>query len=151
LDGQLVQERIRPFGTGTGKTEAGVTPEMLFDDLVNQVPPGSMGLMLQPYWSPGVKVPGPEAKEAIIGFGDVHTRAHIYRSILERLAYALREGKERTERRSKIPITELRVSGVDPRATRPCRSPPTSLGCPPSGLTFTKHRRRRRPGIARRF
>jgi sugar (pentulose or hexulose) kinase len=89
----------------------GIEPEELFDELVNQVPPGSMGLTLQPYWSPGLKVPGPEAKGAVIGFGDVHTRAHIYRAMLEGLAYALREGKERTERRSKIPITELRVAG----------------------------------------
>ncbi len=91
--------------------ETGLEPEDIFDDLVNQVPPGSMGLMLQPYWSPGLKIPGPEAKGAIIGFGDVHTRAHVYRAILEGLAYALREGKERTERRSKIPVTELRISG----------------------------------------
>jgi len=56
-------------------------------------------------------MPGPEAKGAIIGFGDVHTRAHFYRSILEGLAYALREGAERTSRRSKVPITELRVAG----------------------------------------
>ena len=91
--------------------ERGIQPEDLFDELVNQVPPGSMGLILQPYWSPGLKVPGPEAKGAIIGFGDVHTRAHVYRAILEGLAYALREGKERTERRSRVPITELRVSG----------------------------------------
>ena len=91
--------------------QQGITPEELFDALVAQVPPGSMGLMLQPYWSPGLKVPGPEAKGAIIGFGDVHTRAHLYRALLEGLAYALREGKERIERRSRIPITELRVSG----------------------------------------
>jgi sugar (pentulose or hexulose) kinase len=91
--------------------ERGIQPEELFDELVNQVPPGSMGLMLQPFWSPGLKVPGPEAKGAVIGFGDVHTRAHLYRAILEGLAYALREGKERTERRSRKPITELRVAG----------------------------------------
>jgi sugar (pentulose or hexulose) kinase len=91
--------------------ERGIEPEALFDDLVNDVPPGSMGLILQPYWSPGLKVPGPEAKGAIIGFGDVHTRAHVYRAILEGLAYALREGKERTEKRSRVPITDLRVSG----------------------------------------
>lgn len=91
--------------------ERGIEAEALFDELVNAVRPGSMGLMLQPYWSPGLKVPGPEAKGAIIGFGDVHTRAHLYRAILEGLAYALREGKERTEKRSGIPITELRVSG----------------------------------------
>lgn len=91
--------------------EQGIEPEMLFDDLVNEVPPGAMGLILQPYWGPGLKVPGPEAKGAIIGFGGVHTRAHVYRAILEGLAYALREAKERIERRCRVEITELRVSG----------------------------------------
>jgi len=91
--------------------ERGIEPEELFDELVNQVPPGSMGLVLQPYWSPGVKVPGPEAKGAVIGFGDVHTRAHIYRSIIEGLAFALREGGERSQRRSGVRMTEVRVAG----------------------------------------
>jgi sugar (pentulose or hexulose) kinase len=91
--------------------ERGIEPEFLFDDLVDQVPPGSQGLVLQPYWSPGIKVPGPEAKGAMIGFGDVHTRAHIYRAIIEGLAYALREGAERTSKRSGVPITEIRVAG----------------------------------------
>ncbi|MGD8794848.1 MAG: FGGY-family carbohydrate kinase [Anaerolineae bacterium] len=91
--------------------ERDIEPEELFDELVAQVPPGAMGLTLQPYWSPGLKVPGPEAKGAIVGFGEVHTRAHIYRAILEGLAYALREGQERTERRSGVPITSLRVAG----------------------------------------
>ena len=91
--------------------ERGIAPETLFDELVRAVPPGSQGLLLQPYWSPGLKVPGPEAKGAIIGFGDVHTRAHIYRAILEGLGYALREGAERTSKRSGVPITSLRVAG----------------------------------------
>ena len=91
--------------------EQGIEAEYLFDDLVNSVPPGSEGLVLQPYWSPGLRDPGPEARGAIIGFNDVHTRAHIYRAILEGLAYALREGKERTEKRSKVTIDQIRVSG----------------------------------------
>lgn len=91
--------------------DRGVAPEVLFDELVNSVPAGSMGLMLQPYWSPGTRIPGPEAKGAVIGFGDVHTRAHLYRSILEGLAYGLREGKERIEKRSGTKITKLRISG----------------------------------------
>jgi len=91
--------------------ERGIEPEVLFDELVKAVPAGSMGLMLQPYWSPGVRQPGPEAKGAIIGFGDVHTRAHIYRAILEGLAYALREGKEKIEKRSGVRIRKLRVAG----------------------------------------
>ncbi|MDQ3127008.1 MAG: FGGY-family carbohydrate kinase [Chloroflexota bacterium] len=89
----------------------GIAAEALFDDLVRATPPGSMGLMLQPTWTPGVRVPGPEAKGAMIGFGDVHTRAHLYRAILEGLAYALREGGERAADRAKVPLRELRVSG----------------------------------------
>jgi sugar (pentulose or hexulose) kinase len=89
----------------------GVTPEALFDRLVATVPPGSQGLMLQPYWSPGLRNPGPDARGAVIGFSDVHTRAHLYRAILEGLAFALREGKERIERKSGVPIGVLRVSG----------------------------------------
>lgn len=103
----------REFGLREQKLaeQKGVEPEVLFDELVRAVPAGSMGLMLQPYWSPGVRQPGPEAKGSIIGFGDVHTRSHIYRAILEGLAYALREGKERIEKRSGVPIRRLRVAG----------------------------------------
>jgi sugar (pentulose or hexulose) kinase len=89
--------------------EKGIQPEALFDDLVNAVPPGSMGLTLQPYWSPGMM--SAEAKGAIIGFGDVHTRAHIYRSMLEGLAYGLREGMESLEKRAGVNIDRLIVAG----------------------------------------
>jgi sugar (pentulose or hexulose) kinase len=91
--------------------KSGVPVEKLFDQMIQNVPAGSMGLILQPFWSPGVKFPGPEAKGGIIGFGDVHTRAHLYRAILEGLAYALREGKERIVKRTRIPLEKLRVSG----------------------------------------
>jgi sugar (pentulose or hexulose) kinase len=89
----------------------GVEAESLFDDLVRDVPPGSLGLMLQPYWAPGVKIPGPEARGAVVGFGHAHGRAHLYRAILEGLAYALREATERIARRTHTRITELRVVG----------------------------------------
>jgi len=89
--------------------QLGVAPESLLDDLVKQVPAGAQGLMLQPYWSPGIK--NLEAKGAIIGFSDVHTRAHIYRAILEGLAYALREGKETLEKRQRQKIKRIVISG----------------------------------------
>lgn len=91
--------------------EQGGVVESLFDELLRTTPAGAMGLMLQPYWSPGIREPGREAKGALIGFGDVHTRAHVYRAIIEGLAYALREGKERIERRSGVAMRRLRVSG----------------------------------------
>lgn len=91
--------------------ERGVAVESLFDELVNSVPAGALGLTLQPYWSPGVRDPGPEAKGAIIGFGDVHTRAHFYRAILEGLVYGLRAGREQIEAKLGRKITRLVVGG----------------------------------------
>lgn len=109
----MVSWFLKEFGHNEQRlaAERDVVPEELFDDLVHSVPAGSMGLMLQPYWGPGFKVSWPGCQGAVIGFGGVHTRAHFYRSILEGLAYALREGAERTTRRSKVPITEVRVAG----------------------------------------
>ncbi len=89
----------------------GIPPEQLLETLIKDIPAGAEGLMLQPYWTPGIKLPGPEAKGGVIGFTESHTRGHLYRAILEGLAYALREGKERVARRAKQPITSLRVSG----------------------------------------
>ena len=69
----LVQDGVRPAratacrGTGRGAGKAARRS-------VADVPPGCDGLMLQPYWSPGLKVPGPEAMGAVIGFTDVHAR-----------------------------------------------------------------------------
>ena len=91
--------------------QSGEAPEFLFDKMITDVPPGSMGLMLQPYWTPGIKLPGPEAKGSIIGFGDVHGREHVYRAMLEGLAYGLRDGAEQIQKRSGGAIKSLRVSG----------------------------------------
>jgi sugar (pentulose or hexulose) kinase len=88
----------------------GVAPEVLFDELIGDIPPGAMGLTLQPYWSPGLNTDA-DAKGAIIGFGDVHTRAHIYRSILEGLGYGLKEGMRALQKRNKVGVEALRVSG----------------------------------------
>lgn len=90
--------------------DTGVAPESLFDRLVDETEPGAMGLMLQPYWGRDI-VPGPEARGSIIGFGEVHTRAHLYRAILEGIVYALREGSEAIERKGGRTIQSLRVSG----------------------------------------
>jgi len=91
--------------------KTGIPPEEQFDEMIKDIPPGSKGLTLQPYWSPGVRIPGVEAKGAVIGFGDVHTRAHIYRAILEGLTYSLKHGLLRTQRKTKTKIKKLRVSG----------------------------------------
>ncbi|HET9062876.1 MAG TPA: FGGY-family carbohydrate kinase, partial [Candidatus Binatia bacterium] len=96
-----LQERLRA-------KEGSVSPESLLDELLREVPPGAMGLVLQPYWTPG---PDRAAytKGSIIGFGDIHTRAHLYRAIVEGLVYALKEGAQLTERKNAVPIQRVRA------------------------------------------
>ncbi len=91
--------------------EDGIETEEILSNQAADVPPGSMGLILQPYWSPGVRNPGAEAKGGIIGFGSVHEKRHVYRAILEGLAYALREGKEKIEKRTGTNIEDVRICG----------------------------------------
>ena len=91
--------------------ERGIAPEALFDELIASVPAGSEGLTLQPFWAPGLREPGPEARGAIIGFGGEHTRAHLYRALIEGLAYGLRAGRERIEAKLKIRLTRLVIAG----------------------------------------
>ncbi|MBW1897555.1 MAG: carbohydrate kinase, partial [Deltaproteobacteria bacterium] len=89
--------------------EKGVSPEEMLNRLLEEAPAGSMGLMVQPYWGPGHKEP--VAKGAMIGFGDVHTKAHVYRAVIEGLAFGLREGLENMEKACKTKIGRLTVSG----------------------------------------
>lgn len=86
-----------------------VTPESLLDKHLKKVPPGSHGLILQPYWGAGIKKP--EAKGAIIGFGDIHTRVHIYRAIIEGINYALLEGIENIQKKSEVHMNYVVLTG----------------------------------------
>ncbi|WP_288999042.1 FGGY-family carbohydrate kinase [uncultured Psychrobacter sp.] len=104
------KEQFAHYEEQLAKTK-GIDTEKLLDAAVRGIPAGSMGLIMQPYWSPGVRHPGLEGKGALIGFGDVHTRAHVYRAILEGLAYELKLGFDTISRRTGKPIKHLRVSG----------------------------------------
>ena len=83
--------------------------EEILDQWLNDVPVGSDGLILQPYWGPGLR--RPLAKGAMVGFSNVHTRKHIYRAIVEGIAFALREGLEGIEKSQKQKVKCLRISG----------------------------------------
>lgn len=53
----------------------------------SKVPPGCDGLLFCPHFSGRVLPPRPEIKGAFEGLDFTHTRAHLYRSILEGIAY----------------------------------------------------------------
>ncbi len=81
------------------------------DDLINSVPAGSLGLMTQPYWAPGLKLlrgQKPRARLSVLR----HPHAgRSHRSMIEGIGYALSEGAERTSKRSRLPIEAIRIAG----------------------------------------
>jgi len=109
----LVRWFIEQFGGSDipQAKKAGMRVEQWLDSVICKRPPGNLGMMLQPYWTPGVKKPGPEAKGVILGIGEAHDRYSLYQAIIEGILYALREGLEETERKHKGAVTLLRASG----------------------------------------
>jgi sugar (pentulose or hexulose) kinase len=87
----------------------GVEPEAILDEVIASIPPGSQGLMLHPHWTPHPSKSF--SKGSIIGFASAHTRAHIYRAILEGIAFELKRMGEVVQKKTKVPLTELRVGG----------------------------------------
>lgn len=88
-----------------------------FPELLNQmnkkakdIPAGSNGLFVYPFWAPHY-VLYPDARGAIIGWTDDHRKEHLYRAILESIAYALRDGLEIIEKKMKTKIKEIYVVG----------------------------------------
>ena len=109
----MVSWFLEQFGEAERRqaAEQGVPAETLLDELLAQTEPGAGGLVLQPFWNPVLGETGPEGRGSIIGFRDFHTRAHVYRALIEGLAFALRSGKERIECRTKTSISCIRLSG----------------------------------------
>ena len=104
--------------------------EQLLDERLSNIPPGSNGLVLQPYWGPGLS--RPLAKGAVIGFSDVHTKEHLYRAIIEGIAYALREGLEGIEKSQKHKVKRLMISGGGSQSDAICQITSDIFGLPVS-------------------
>lgn len=100
-------------------TELGISAEELLNQKMSEIPPGSDGLVLHPYWGAGLKMP--EAKGSILGFTDVHTRFHMYRAIVEGIGYGLREAMERIAKKACQNITEITVSGGGSQSDSICQ------------------------------
>ncbi len=108
--------------------ELGVSAEELLNKHLKDVPPGCEGLILQPYWTPGIK--HPNARGAILGFADCHTRVHIYRAIIEGIAYGLYDGLLSIQRKTKIKVEFLAVSGGGSESDEICQITANIMGIP---------------------
>ncbi len=113
----------------------GVAPEAILDRFLRDVPAGCMGLLTLPHWGPSLKLPG--TKGAMIGFGDVHTRGYLYRSVLEGLGFGLREGLEKIEKAAGVKITRIGISGGATQSREICQLTADIFGRPlTAGETF---------------
>lgn len=108
--------------------ELGIAAEELLNRHIQDVPPGCDGLILQPYWTPGIK--HPTARGAILGFSDCHTRAHLYRAIIEGIAYGLYDGLLSIQRKTKIKVEFLAVSGGGSESDEICQITANIMGIP---------------------
>jgi len=113
---------LRWFREQFGASEAwlarqtGVDPYELIIEQAAKIPPGSQGLLWLPYLM-GERTPHLDARARGMWFGltAAHTRGHLIRSILEGVAFSLRDSLEIfTE--LEIPVEQIRVSGGGSRS-----------------------------------
>jgi sugar (pentulose or hexulose) kinase len=106
----------------------GISAEQLLNERLKEIPPGCEGLIMQPYFTPGLTMPF--AKGAIIGFSDVHTRIHIYRAIIEGINFALMEGLRGMGKRGKMKTSRIYVAGGGSQSAEVCRITASQFGLP---------------------
>lgn len=100
---------------GDPQRDGGLDPEL--DRAAAELEPGTAGLLTVPYWN-AVQSPhwDPFAKGIMVGFGTGHSRAHLYRSILEGMAIELRGNLERVQKSTGRKLKELRCTGGGSRS-----------------------------------
>lgn len=78
------------FGVA-GAAGQDVTAEELMEAAAAQLPPGAEGLLALPYWN-AAQTPywDPAARGAVVGFTGRHGRAHLYRALLEGIAFEIK-------------------------------------------------------------
>ncbi|MCP4167931.1 MAG: xylulose kinase [Chloroflexi bacterium] len=91
--------------------EGGVDVYALLDDLAQPLPPGSEGLVVLDYWQ-GNRTPyvDPEARGIIRGLSLKHTTGHMFRAIIEGIAYGT-EHILRTFRQNGYVVEEMVAAG----------------------------------------
>lgn len=102
--------------------------EELLNQRLKEVPPGCEGLIMQPTFTPDPTTP--DAKGAVIGFSDIHTRIHLYRSIIEGINFSMIEGLHLIEKKGKLKINKLYVTGGGSRSAEICQITANMFGLP---------------------
>lgn len=108
--------------------EKNCSPEELLNERLREIPAGCDGLMLQPYWCAGLT--NVNAKGSVIGWSDQHNRIYLYRAIIEGIGYALKEGLDIMEKRSKQKIDTIYIGGGGSQSNEICQITANMFGLP---------------------
>jgi sugar (pentulose or hexulose) kinase len=93
--------------------------EDAYDAAIADIPPGAAGLLLVPYWNSVLNPYWDAAASGIvIGWRGVHTRAHLYRAILEGIAFEQRLCTEGVEVALGQPVESYVAMGGGARSDR---------------------------------
>lgn len=92
-------------------------PDPALDAAAAEIPPGCEGLVTLPYWN-AVQSPywDSVARGAIVGWRGVHSRAHMYRSILESIGFEMRLNLDSLEAGTGVKLKGLRAMGGGTRS-----------------------------------
>jgi xylulokinase len=134
IHGAFVPEEVLPAGTFTvswfveqfGPDMRGLSLPLSAEEVLEvaaaKLPPGSLGLMLVPYWG-GVMPPfwDPAATGIMVGWSGAHRREHFYRAVLEGIAYEHRLAMDHIAQAIGVPFHEFILMGGGSRSALWCQ------------------------------
>jgi xylulokinase len=113
---------IENFGPDVHNLNLPLSAEEVMEVAASKLPPGSLGLMLVPYWST-VMSPYWDANATgiTVGWTGVHRREHFYRAIMEGIAFEHRMGMDGVMKATGQPIHEYILMGGGSRSPLWCQ------------------------------
>ncbi len=107
---------------GDVPAHSGTSAEIVLEAAAAAVPPGAGGLLCLPYWT-GAMTPywDGHARGAFVGLSGMHSKAHMYRSVLEGIALEQRLLTDGVEQATGQPITEILMLGGGSRSRLWCQ------------------------------
>ncbi|WP_128330606.1 FGGY-family carbohydrate kinase [Apibacter sp. HY039] len=92
-------------------------PDIRLDEEASKIPPGCEGLVTLPYWN-AVQSPYWDAfaRGAVVGWRGTHSRAHMYRSILEAITFEVKMNLEFLQKSTQTKLKSLRIMGGGTRS-----------------------------------
>lgn len=99
-----------------------LSPEQVLETAAAQLPPGAEGLLVLPYWA-GALTPywDHHARGVLLGLTGMHGKSHVYRALLESIAFEQRLLTSGAEQVLEAPIEELVALGGGSRSAIWCQ------------------------------